>query len=419
MKYFLIISYTLLFSFFLYKWKFARNSQLNIKVLYIFLGLKILFAALYAHILIINYGGGDPYYVFRGGNIIHRSFFENPMYYFRLVFGPNGGYIDVPIYKYAYQIGYWDHAGFYNIARFHALLRPLSFGYYSVHVLFMGFLMFIAGLHYYNLFARLYPNQRLPILITIFMLPSLLFWTGGIHKDGFVYLGIGIALYHVYELGRKFELRNLLFLLVGISIVIMVRDYLAVLLLPPLLLVYLTLRYPRKVLLKFGIVYLVGFFILLASNLIAPINPFEILANKQASFLMETGGSDFNFEPMEPSASGFLQTLPSAVYTGFFRPLKFGLASPLIFAASIGVLFFWLLWLTTVIFRRRDFYWHPVVCFLLFYGLSNILMVGLLLSNEGTLVRYRSVGMNLLILVAAVLIDWSKITSFLRKRSNE
>ena len=415
MKYFLAILFLLIFAIIIRKWKFVRSSKLNLNVLYLIFGLKVLFGLLYAQILLMYYGGGDPYMVFKGGNVIFSSIYENPAYYFRLLFGPNGGYIDIPIYKYAFAMEYWDHDGFYNIARFHALIRPITFGYYSIHILFMSFLMFVAGIHYYNLFSGLYPEQRIPLLIVIFTFPSLLFWTGGIHKDGFVYLGIGLCLYHIYKLSKGIRMKNLIFALMGVVIVYMVRDYLMVLLLPPLILLYITLKYPERSFLKFTVIYLVGFVCLLLFNNFLPVNVMDLLADKQSSFLMETGGSDFNVRSLEPTAIGLLYSLPSAILTGFFRPFLWDSGSLLIIMASLGTIFFWIILLCATFFRNDEFRMRPLLCFLFFYGLSNVVMVGLLLSNTGTLVRYRALALNFLLIIAAIMIDWGRVRKLMKR----
>ncbi|MEM7102368.1 MAG: hypothetical protein AAF502_04480 [Bacteroidota bacterium] len=411
-KYLLIISWFVVFCLIMKRWKFFKDAEIPWFWLCFLLGLKVVAGFLYGKLFLDHYGGGDPYKVFKAGLYIFNSYGEDPGIYFRLIFGPNGGFAEVPVYKYAYQTGYWDHSGFFNIARLHAIIRPLTFGYYSVHITFMAFFMMIGSLHFFRLLKDQDNYSKWPVLSVVFLMPSLLFWTGGFHKDGFVYLGIGIVLYHVHRYVQIPKIKHLLFLFLGLWIIALVRPFQLALVLPPLLLAVSVLKWKGKVFWKFAVGYLLlPALAILLSSVIEGFDILEILVARQHAFLVENGGSSFFVGSLEATVSSFLTFFPTASVNGFFRPFVWDANGTLQFFSSIGILAFWLFLIFTIYFRRANFRWSRITLFLFFYSVSNIFLIGYLVSNSGTLVRYRSVSLNLLLIVMVLVIDWKRVRS--------
>ncbi len=436
--------------------KTSRESGLSPMLLLLAFAAKIVAGLVYAGVQAHYYNGGDAYKYFKGGQVIYRSLWENPWYYLRLVFGKNGGFVDTPIYKYAYHTECWDHLGAYAFCRLNALWHLISGGYYSVHVLFMAFLMLLAGLNFYRVLQplKLMPDKVLYVLI--FLTPALLFWTGGVYKGGMVYLGLSCCLLATVRLAarNKFsaiqkssplviistplnaglqrgtkrrlssplegaqgvdnwkkaaKLHNLFSLLIGLGLIGLFRNYLLLLLLPALAILFYTLKYPKHAGWKFVGVYLVGILALVLLSPILPINIYEVLAQRQWAFLAEWGGSDFNVAPLAPTLQSFAGFLPTALFNVSCRPFLWAADSAVQFLSAIGITLFWLVALLTFIFKKKKINWHPVQWFLLFYAMTNLLLVGILVSNSGTITRYRVIAIHFLILLLVSLIDFNRL----------
>ncbi len=347
---------------------------------------------------------------FNAGEIIHSSIGESIWYYLRLVFGPNANYLDIPIFKYAYYTDYWSHSGNYAMVRFHAFCRLFSMGFYSVHVIFMAFLMLIAGLLFYKVFSKLNLYHPYILLIILFGIPSLVFWTTGIHKDGFIYFGLGICLYNLYEfVEEKAKWYNLFGLVLGVFMISTIRFYLNVLLLPALAMLFYTLLRPEHAFWKFTIVYLVGALVAILLNALIPsINVYEVIVERQSEFIIEGGGSNFEVRHLAPNFFSIVTFIPTALFNASFRPLPWEISSAIQMVSGVEIALVTLVFILGFVYRKPTIKWHPVIVFILFYALSNLLLIGLLVSNSGTLVRYRAIALSLLVLVAFQMIDFRR-----------
>jgi len=252
MEYLVFIGFTLLFLWLIFRHKSFNINGLSRRMIAFAFGVKVVAGLGYMLVQAQFYKGGDAYKYFKGGKVIYNSLWENPMYFLRLVFGKNGGFVDTPIYKYAYHTECWDHLGSYAFCRFNALLHLASGGYYSVHVLVMAGLMLVAGLNFYRLLQPLKLMPDIWLYALIFFTPSLLFWTGGIYKEGMVYLGLSCCLLGAYRAAKNsFSIKHILLIIIGLGLVFLFRNYLIILLLPALSLLFYTLKFPKNAWLKY------------------------------------------------------------------------------------------------------------------------------------------------------------------------
>jgi len=402
MEYLIFIGFTLLFLLGIFRYKSFDINGLSRKMIALAFGAKMAAGLVYMLVQAQFYKGGDAYKYFKGGRVIYESLWENPMYFLRLVFGKNGGFVDTPIYKYAYHTECWDHLGSYAFCRFNALLHLISGGYYSVHVLVMSILMLVAGLNFYRLLQPLKLMSDIWLYVLIFFTPPLLFWTGGIYKEGMVYLGLSCCLLGTYRIAKNnFSLKYFLLIITGLSLILLFRNYLIILLLPALCLLFYTLKFPKKALLKYTLAYAFGLILLITLAPFLPVNFYEILAHKQWAFLAENGGSDFGATQLEPTFGSIAGAVPQGLVNTLFRPFLWDASGVLQVISAVGISLVWVFVLTAFFYRKKQYTWHPVMLFLLFYALSNLMLIGILVSNSGTMMRYRVIAIHFLILVVA------------------
>lgn len=402
MEYFVFITFTLLLLGLIFRHKSFNINGLSRKMIALAFGVKIMASLAYMLVQARFYKGGDAYKYFKGGRVIYESLWENPMYFVRLVFGKNGGFVDTPIYKYAYHTECWDHLGSYAFCRFNALLHLVSGGYYSVHILVMAVLMLVAGLNFYRLLQPLKLMSDVWLYVLVFFTPSLLFWTGGIYKEGMVYLGLSCCLLGVYRVAKNnFSIKYISLVIIGFALVLLFRNYLIILLFPALFLLFYTLKFPKSATLKYTLAYAFGLILLITLAPFLPVNFYEILAHKQWAFLAENGGSDFGATQLEPTLASIAAAVPSGLVNVLFRPFLWDADGALQVVSAIGIAFVWVFVIVAFIFRKKEYTWHPITLFLLFYALSNLMLIGILVSNSGTMMRYRVIAIHFLVLVVA------------------
>ena len=409
MEYLAVSFYIILFIWVISQMRFFRLEKLPNWVVYALFAVKVIGGMAYYYIHNEIYPI-DQNSFFLAGEVIHSSLSESLWYYLRLVFGPNGTYLDLPIFKYAYYCNYWTSSGSYTIVRFHAFCHLFSMGYFTVHVIFMAFLMLIASLLFYKVLIKLSLYHPYLLLAILFGIPSLIFWTTGIHKDGFIYVGLGICLYNLYEfVEERAKWYNLFGLFLGIFLISAVRLYLNVLLFPALAMLFYTLLRPENALWKFTFVYIVGAVAMILLNALIPsMNIYEILANRQVEFMSELSGSNFEVRPLEPNLLSIVAFTPIALFNAIFRPLPWEISSLVQMVSGVEIALLSLIFILGFVYRKPTIKWHPVIVFILFYALSNLLLIGMLVSNSGTLVRYRAIALSFLVLVVFQMIDFRR-----------
>jgi hypothetical protein len=92
-------------------------------------------------------------------------------------------------------MGYWYDFTGYTIIRVNALMRNFFDGFYFYSFLFFSFLSFIGGFYLYKFISDKTDLSEYVIIGLIFLVPNILFWTSGLHKEALVLFSLGILLY--------------------------------------------------------------------------------------------------------------------------------------------------------------------------------------------------------------------------------
>ena len=74
----------------------------------------------------------------------------------------------------------------------------------------------------YRVMKDVFPSQKTPVIAGHFLLPSFLYWTSGLHKEGLIFLGLALMIYHLYfgfKEGR-FPFIRVLLILLGIGLML-------------------------------------------------------------------------------------------------------------------------------------------------------------------------------------------------------
>ncbi len=414
----LIIFYSAAFCFLITKTGYFKIKELSVPFICGVFLLKILVGILYGHIHNVYFGGVDTYDYFNASAEIAKSFFNYPSYYIQtwLMMDP-----EVPDAANVFIYPKWECVekdfGTYLLIHIHALPQLFSFGNYNVHIVFVAMLGLFASLNFYK---ALKDNMQIPqplLVFTSFFMPSVLFWTAGLHKDVWIYFGISLVLLSL----SKFAVRKNLAvfeLFLGLFIVASFRYYLIPLLFPAIIaFVWSVYRPNNSPLYKFSLVYLVllGFVVLLEMTGSYPI--MNLVAERQQEFLNEPGSSAIKgISPLEPTFLGLLSSLPQAVFNVCFRPFLWDCKDLLQGIAAVEIILFWIVALFTLPFRRVTSPSNPMSYFLFFYAVGNLLLIGLLVSNVGTIVRYRAIALAFLSVVILQAFNYIRIG--LKQRQN-
>ena len=314
---------------------------------------------------------------------------------------------------------YWNDLKGNIFIKVLSIFNVFSFGHYYTNVIFYSFISMFGPIAIYRVMNEVYPGKKLQVLIAVFLIPSFLYWASGLHKEGLIFLGFSLVIYNFYFALRrsKFSTANILLILLGLLVVVTLRNFLIIILVPALLAWFLATRFPKKPLAVFGICYLsfVIFFFTagyINSNLDFP----QAVVTKQKEFVALLGNSSVPMKELEPTFSSFILNTPQAVSLSMLRPYPSDVKHILSLAAAVetaSLLFLAFLFLALKNRNGRYATSSTFVYFCLFLSFSVLITIGYAVNNLGAIVRYRSIVLPLLLVPVFCGINWQKVSSVL------
>lgn len=297
-----------------------------------------------------------------------------------------------------------------------SIFNLFSFGHYYINVIFYSFISFFGPIAVYRLMQDIFPAKKAAILVATFLIPSVIYWTSGIHKEGLIFIGMAMVIYHIY-FGLKekhFPLYRVLLILAGFTLVLALRNFLIITLVPALLAWLLTERLRFNPVWVFAAAYLLFIIIFFTARYIHPGLDFpEAVVVKRGEFLGLHGNTSIDLPQLEPTIGSFLVNAPQAFSLAAIRPYPGDVHHLLSLAAAIEINLFLLLFVLFLVWRHRDYSWTPFLWFCLALSISIFFMIGYSVNNLGAIVRYRSIVLPFLMVPIIALIDWNRVSSYI------
>ncbi|MDB5197816.1 MAG: hypothetical protein JWP88_2187 [Flaviaesturariibacter sp.] len=296
-----------------------------------------------------------------------------------------------------------------------AVFNFFSLKNYFINSIFYSFVTFVGGVAFFRTVQDAFPGNKKANLITVFLLPSFLYWCSGIHKDGLTFLGLSLVIFVVYFYIKhnQFSIYRLIALVLGLGLLLLYRNYILIVLLPALLTWIIAEKLRTNVVLTFVLAYFLFFIAFFTLPLLTPkLNLPKAVVEKQEDFLTLKGNSFVPVKKLEPNIQSFLKTAPYALELTVLRPFPSDAKHPFSVAAFIENLFLLFIICFFIFFHKRQqaspFFW-----FCLFLSLSIFLIIGYTVNFLGAIVRYRSLVFPLLITALVYQTDWWRIKSSL------
>ena len=271
---------------------------------------------------------------------------------------------------------------------------------------------FIGIWQFFKMLYRIYPEYIKSIAIAVLFIPSFVFWGSGIYKDSYALsssLWIIASIYALFFRKKKILLHFFL-LLFNAYILISVKPYIFVALLPAVLiwLSFSSINAIKHNLLQriiwplsFVAVFFLGSIIFsfveeelgVYSDMDAMLEKAQI--TQQDLIRAEQYGENFVYiGAYETSVWGVLQKAPVAIFTSLYRPFIWESDSVFILITAAENLVFLLLSLYLLLFFNplktfKILRKNQHLLFFLIYSLFFAFAIGISASNYGALVRYR------------------------------
>ncbi|MFZ1370520.1 MAG: hypothetical protein WAR78_09055, partial [Ferruginibacter sp.] len=293
MNYLLFVVYLVILSWLLLRVPFIKNAGISSRfILGLFL-IKIMAGIAIGWVSIHIYGPGNDYWdVNDFAREEYQLMLTNPARYLSNLFTSDyeGGYGGI----FNSFNSYWNDLENNILIKLVSVFNIFSRGDYYINSLFFNFIIFFGYVILYRLFILVFPFTQGPVkgqlwvIIGCFLLPSTLYFTSGIHKDGLVFLMLAVLVYSIYQSLHKnsFSARRSILIGIAFFFLFLLRNFVFLALLPAVFAWILAYRTKWNALLTFTAVYLISGLLFFTVNFINPaIDPPAIIVNKQADYI--------------------------------------------------------------------------------------------------------------------------------------
>ncbi|MFZ9387109.1 MAG: hypothetical protein ACO25B_04450 [Chitinophagaceae bacterium] len=417
MEYLLFVAYLVLFAWLVTKVKFFTGTELSNPQLIIIFLLKVMAGIFYGWIG-LYYGGlaqmQDTWGFHTGGIQEYKLLYTNPGEYLTNLFRDpyEGGILKF----FESNDSYWNDLKGNVLIKLFSVFNIFSFGYYYVNVIFYAFLTLFGAIAIYKVMNDAFPGRKLTILLAIFLVPSFLYWTSGLHKEGLIFTGISLVVYSIYFATRenRWGVKRILSLVIGLLMLLVFRNFILVIIIPALLAWLCASRWKKYGLAIFTGVYLVfGLLFFNIRYLNQQLDFPQSVVNKQKEFMSLKGGkSSIPIRELEPTAGSFLKNMPQAINLSTVRPYPSDVRHILSLAAAIEINVLLFLFILFVLLHKNGLRSRNLILFCLFFSFSVLLAIGFSVNNLGAIVRYRSIIMPLLVVPMLASTDWERLYKF-------
>jgi len=376
---------------------------------------KLIGVTAFCFIYGIVYGDGDTVQYYRGAVAMSNLPFENFDAFFDILV--NNNLSKQNFAQFNGSTGFpphymWKDSGTFSVVRYSTIFCFIGAKSFFVTSMLIASFSYIGIWKVYRLFQSLYPETKKALAISILFLPSLLFWGSGIMKDSFVLSStcwFTYNFYHVFII-RKKVVPNLFLLIINLGIIISIKPYIILSLLPGALL-WLNNAYLKQMAskaLKYIMMPVIGVFVLGAGaflyqnmgslmgdygNIDQAVEKAKVI--KQDLLRSEQyGTNNYDLGEINGSVSGLASIAPMAIFTALYRPLFFEIGSVMMIITTLentALLFFTFLLFYRIRWRNmiRILLGEPLIMYSVFFSLLLAFGVGMASTNFGALSRYK------------------------------
>ena len=234
----------------------------------------------------------------------------------------------------------WTYITHNGIIYIQMLLDWFSFDNMYINTLLFAFPVFLGNVALFRVFRRRFPDDSLAAT-SVFWLPSVLFWTSCIYREGMLYMLLGFLFYHLDRLFVRSTRRPLCYAIALFLLIAYFRIAVAIILIPALFVWWgVPYRLSRPARRAFSATLILLFILTLSiPGLRDPL--LRSVTTEQASFQVLEGHSRLPLPALDGTLASVWQTFPTAIRNGFFEPLPGSGGQPIYLAFSIELLLIW------------------------------------------------------------------------------
>jgi hypothetical protein len=376
------------------------------------LTLKLFGALALGFIYQFYYKGGDTFSFFTyGSKYIWEAFLEKPQAALWMIFGSNCDFSS-EFASYLKGTLFFCDTSAYFIVRISGFFGLFTFHTYIANAMLFALVSFMGVWSMFVTFIKIYPQLRKEIMLSCFMLPSVIFWGSGLMKDSITFgcLGFFFSTFYKIFIIKRATKWDYLLLLISFLVIKVIKIYILLCFIPAALM-WLFLVYNDKIKSKFTKILLrpimlcLGcLFGYLATDFVGKedarysVDNVTATARTTSEWLShvsrEEKGSVYSIGKVEYTPLGMLAKFPQAVNVTLFRPYIWESKNIVMLLSAFESLFFLYLTITTIFYAgiKRTIVIlsdHPIVAASIVFSLTFAFAIGLSTANFGSLVRYK------------------------------
>lgn len=377
------------------------------------------------------YGGGDTSNYFITGKSLQELIFFKPSFFFEI-------YIDVPNYNrnvYYYDPSvtfpiYWARDSYaFFVSKIISIIQLATFRTYLPTAILTGVLFFIGKWKLFRILTAEWPHLRKQMAISLFFVPSIIFWTSGLLKDTITLSSVCWYIYGFYYffIKRKSNWYFITSMLLASYFLVSIKPYVLFALMPGSL-IWLSInildKYNASTAKTTLTIILIGFGSILGYLFL------NVLGDKLGLYAVDSvierasivqkdlkqdyyGGKSFDIGTYEQSLGGILSVAHKAIFAGLFRPSLPDVRNFVMFISAIEntilMLFFLSLLLKFKVYKIfKAFNYSSLLTFMFLFSIFFSFSVGLSISNFGSLVRLKSPAIPFFVASLFIIHDYYK-----------
>jgi hypothetical protein len=385
----------------------------NINKIYFFPALtaRIIGALAVGFIYQFYYDGGDTFaFHTHGSRHIWEAMMESPVDGLRLLFS-NGEY-GPGLWNVSEKIWYWKDANSFFVIRIAAIFDILTFSSYSGTAVLFAVVAFAGSWLLFSTFYKESPDFHKGIAISVFFIPTVIFWGSGIFKDSLTLAALGVATYCGYMvlIRKKYSAKYMIILLVACWVIYSLKIYILISFFPAILIWWFTqnIRSIRPFALRLVVTPFMVLVTLTSCYFVVSMvtendlryNIYKLAETaKITAYDIRYGwgarggeGSGYTLGELDGTWQSMILLAPKAVNVSLFRPYLWEVKNPLMLLSALEglMLLVFTLYIIITIRSRLFFYLQkPGILFCLFFSLMFSFAVGISTFNFGSLSRYK------------------------------
>jgi hypothetical protein len=417
----LFIFYFLLFVYFISRIEFFKQSGLPVILMAGLFSLKIMAACLNT----LYYSASSPGGMIGGdsGNFYYSGIEEtgillqDPLYFFNELFHHH--------YNSAGNLflenSYWNDLKSMFMIKLVAICNVVTFKSYWSDILFFNFFFFFGLIAFFRFVSELFPGRKWLLVLSVFCIPTFLFWCSSIHKDGLVFTAIGLIFYSFHHCIEKgFTFKRCLVVVLSMLLLFIVRNYVCFLFLPVLFSWWLAVRSNIKPLSVFVPVYIFILVFFFTSSAISPALNFpQYIVSRQHAFTAIGNHTKVAVPLLLPTFRNFIFYLPAAIDMAILRPHLSEIKSWLYYPLLMELYALFILCLFCFFFRKRS-QCFPVAGWAgMIFAFSILLMIGYTVTFSGAVMRYRSLVFPIIITLSVGCMDINRFRLLRRLKEHK